>query len=78
VSSNSPILAVILAMTTHFHWNISTYPNPRPCNRVVLSRPFSKQGASAGDRVYGLLFMPSPADDGTKINLTVEAVRNWK
>mmetsp|Transcript_7830 Transcript_7830/g.7396 ORF Transcript_7830/g.7396 Transcript_7830/m.7396 type:complete len:945 (-) Transcript_7830:92-2926(-) len=35
-----------------------------------------KQGASAGDRVYGLLFMPNPADDGTKINLAVEAVRN--
>ena len=35
----------------------------------------SKQGATAGDRVYGLLFMPSPSGDDTKINIAVEAVR---
>eukprot|EP00559_Dactyliosolen_fragilissimus_P001205 CAMPEP_0184865336 /NCGR_PEP_ID=MMETSP0580-20130426/17746_1 /TAXON_ID=1118495 /ORGANISM="Dactyliosolen fragilissimus" /LENGTH=944 /DNA_ID=CAMNT_0027364493 /DNA_START=76 /DNA_END=2910 /DNA_ORIENTATION=+ len=34
-----------------------------------------KQGASAADRVYGLLFIPSPIGDGTRINLAVEAVR---
>ena len=34
-----------------------------------------KQGATAGDRVYGLLFMPSPAGDDAKINIAVEAVR---
>lgn len=36
---------------------------------------FSKQGATAGDRVYGLLFMPSPTGDDTKVNIAVEAVR---
>lgn len=35
-----------------------------------------KQGASAGDRVYGLLFMPDPNDNESKMNLAVEAVRN--
>lgn len=34
-----------------------------------------KQGATAGDRVYGLLFMPSPNGDDTKMNIAVEAVR---
>lgn len=34
-----------------------------------------KQGATAGDRVYGLLFMPNPNGDDTKMNLAVEAVR---
>jgi len=36
-----------------------------------------KQGATAGDRVYGLLFITSTTDDNeeTKINLAVEAVR---
>jgi len=34
-----------------------------------------KQGATAGDRVYGLLFMPSP-DNESKMNLAVEAVRH--
>mmetsp|Transcript_17449 Transcript_17449/g.21309 ORF Transcript_17449/g.21309 Transcript_17449/m.21309 type:complete len:940 (-) Transcript_17449:31-2850(-) len=34
-----------------------------------------KQGATAGDRVYGLLFMPSTNGDDTKMNLAVEAVR---
>ena len=36
---------------------------------------FRKQGATAGDRVYGLLFMPSPSGDDTKMNIAVEAVR---
>ena len=35
----------------------------------------SKQGATAGDRVYGLLFMQVPGTED-KINLAVEAVRN--
>lgn len=35
----------------------------------------SKQGASAGDRVYGLLFMPDPADSTKQWNLSVESVR---
>jgi len=35
-----------------------------------------KQGATAGDRVYGLLFITkTPGDETTKINLAVEAVR---
>jgi len=35
-----------------------------------------KQGATAGDRVYGLLFFnPTPDDESTKVNLAVEAVR---
>jgi len=34
-----------------------------------------KQGATAGDRVYGLIFMTNPAD-GSKMNLAVESVRN--
>jgi len=34
-----------------------------------------KQGATAGDRVYGLLFFTNPAD-GTQSNLAVESVRN--
>lgn len=37
---------------------------------------YSKQGATAGDRVYGLLFMPSSPGSEEKINLAVEAVRN--
>jgi len=35
-----------------------------------------KQGASAGDRVYGLLFILNPNGDGTLLNLAVESVRN--
>ena len=35
-----------------------------------------KQGASAGDRVYGVLLLPNPSGDGTQLNLAVEAVRN--
>lgn len=45
---------------------------------VIYSPPIqqnSKQGATAGDRVYGLLFMPSPTGDDTKVNVAVEAVR---
>lgn len=34
-----------------------------------------KQGATAGDRVYGLLFMPKSPNEDTKMNLAVEAVR---
>jgi staphylococcal nuclease domain-containing protein 1 len=34
-----------------------------------------KQGATAGDRVYGLLFMPDPADKSSTWNLSVESVR---
>lgn len=34
-----------------------------------------KQGATAGDRVYGLLFMPLPSDPETPVNLAVESVR---
>lgn len=33
-----------------------------------------KQGATAGDRVYGLLFLPN--DAGEQVNLAVECVRN--
>ena len=35
----------------------------------------SKQGATAGDRVYGLLFMPKSPGDEEQINIAVEAVR---
>lgn len=48
----------------------------RMCVGKTVAFETRKQGASAGDRVYGLLFMPNPAEDGTKINLAVEAVRN--
>lgn len=34
-----------------------------------------KQGATAGDRVYGLLFMPDPSDKSNTWNLSVESVR---
>ncbi|KAL3792499.1 hypothetical protein HJC23_008421 [Cyclotella cryptica] len=34
-----------------------------------------KQGATAGDRVYGLLFMPDPTDKSNTWNLSVESVR---
>lgn len=34
-----------------------------------------KQGATAGDRVYGLLFMAFPSDPETPVNLAVESVR---
>lgn len=34
-----------------------------------------KQGATAGDRVYGLLFMPDPIDKSNTWNLSVESVR---
>mmetsp|Transcript_23121 Transcript_23121/g.48775 ORF Transcript_23121/g.48775 Transcript_23121/m.48775 type:complete len:940 (+) Transcript_23121:105-2924(+) len=34
-----------------------------------------KQGATAGDRVYGLLFMPDPTDSTKQWNLSVESVR---
>jgi len=34
-----------------------------------------KQGATAGDRVYGLLFMPDPSDKTNTWNLSVESVR---
>ena len=35
----------------------------------------SKQGATAGDRVYGLLFMTDPSDKSSRWNLSVESVR---
>ena len=35
----------------------------------------SKQGASAGERVYGLLFIPDPTDGSKQWNLSVESVR---
>jgi len=35
-----------------------------------------KQGATAGDRVYGLLFMPDPSNSEKQINLSVESVRH--
>ena len=35
----------------------------------------SKQGAAAGDRVYGLLFIPDPSDKSKQWNLAVESVR---
>ncbi len=35
----------------------------------------SKQGASAGERVYGLLFLPDPSDNTKLWNLSVESVR---
>jgi staphylococcal nuclease domain-containing protein 1 len=34
-----------------------------------------KQGASAGERVYGLLFMPDPSNKSNTWNLSVESVR---
>jgi len=34
-----------------------------------------KQGATAGDRVYGLLFMVDPTDETNQWNLSVESVR---
>lgn len=34
-----------------------------------------KQGASAGERVYGLLFLPDPSDNTKLWNLSVESVR---
>ena len=37
--------------------------------------PNSKQGASAGERVYGLLFLPDPSDNTKLWNLSVESVR---
>lgn len=36
---------------------------------------YSKQGASAGDRVYGLIFMADPSDKTKQWNLSVESVR---
>ena len=48
----------------------------KPKIAIIITTVVSKQGASAGDRVYGLLFMPNPAGNGSKINLAVEAVRN--
>ena len=41
-------------------------------NVIVSTR---KQGASAGDRVYGLLFVPDPTGDNKQWNLSVESVR---
>jgi staphylococcal nuclease domain-containing protein 1 len=35
-----------------------------------------RQGANAGDRVYGLLYMPKEIGSTEKINIAVEAVRN--
>lgn len=34
-----------------------------------------KQGASAGDRVYGWLFLPQQTNDGSKLHLAVECVK---
>jgi len=34
-----------------------------------------QKGPTASDRVYGILHFPSPENDGTQINLSVEAVR---
>ena len=42
---------------------------------MQLSYYHSKQGASAGDRVYGLLFIPDPSDKTKQWNLSVESVR---
>ena len=41
---------------------------------MLFSFRYRKQGATAGDRVYGLLFLPNEA--GEQVNLAVECVRN--
>lgn len=52
------------------------YSSTRHFNLIHLyANICSKQGATAGDRVYGLLFMPDPSDKTKKINLSVESVR---
>ena len=49
------------------------------CSHIVYSILHflfvSKQGATAGDRVYGLLFMPNPTNKSSEWNLSVESVR---
>eukprot|EP00571_Detonula_confervacea_P004159 CAMPEP_0172312964 /NCGR_PEP_ID=MMETSP1058-20130122/18897_1 /TAXON_ID=83371 /ORGANISM="Detonula confervacea, Strain CCMP 353" /LENGTH=933 /DNA_ID=CAMNT_0013026533 /DNA_START=30 /DNA_END=2831 /DNA_ORIENTATION=+ len=45
------------------------------CVGKTITFETRKQGASAGDRVYGLLFMPDPTDDTKQWNLSVESVR---
>lgn len=45
------------------------------CVGKTVSFETRKQGATAGDRVYGLLFFPDPSDSGSQMNLAVEAVR---
>eukprot|EP00591_Stephanopyxis_turris_P001274 CAMPEP_0195523846 /NCGR_PEP_ID=MMETSP0794_2-20130614/23304_1 /TAXON_ID=515487 /ORGANISM="Stephanopyxis turris, Strain CCMP 815" /LENGTH=945 /DNA_ID=CAMNT_0040653933 /DNA_START=90 /DNA_END=2927 /DNA_ORIENTATION=+ len=44
------------------------------CVGKSVSFETRKQGATAGDRVYGLLFFPSP-EDSAPMNLAVESVR---
>ena len=48
----------------------------KTCVGKNVSFETRKQGASAGDRVYGVLYLPNPSGDGTQLNLAVEAVRN--
>jgi len=45
------------------------------CVGKTITFETRKQGASAGDRVYGLLFMPDPTDSTKQWNLPVESVR---
>ncbi|EJK45269.1 hypothetical protein THAOC_36119 [Thalassiosira oceanica] len=45
------------------------------CVGKTVSFETRKQGASAGDRVYGLLFVPDPMTDSKQWNLSVESVR---
>jgi len=45
------------------------------CAGKQVSFETRKQGASAGDRVYGLLYMPKEDGSGENLNLAVEAVR---
>lgn len=55
-------------MRMHFRSRLTLYFLPPYCT-------FSKQGATAGDRVYGLLFMPNEAG-GEPTNLAVECIRS--
>lgn len=55
------------------------FPSREWLRNTVVGKSVSfetrKQGATAGDRVYGLLFMPFPEDPETPVNLAVESVR---
>jgi len=48
----------------------------KTCVGKNVSFETRKQGASAGDRVYGILHLPHPNGDGSQLNLAVETVRN--
>jgi len=55
------------------------FPSREWLRKTVVGKSVSfetrKQGATAGDRVYGLLFMNFPDDPETPVNLAVESVR---